>query len=85
MYDTSKEVFCPMAKATIKCGQCVQLHFELLGAFEADFLMTLVRTYRLQHEQIQEYCNNCEYQPFKKAAAEQEALKKQEDSSGSPT
>jgi hypothetical protein len=75
MYDTSLEVFCPMAKATIKCGQCVQLHFELMGAFEADFLMTLVKTYRLQVEEIEDYCNKCEYQPFKKAKKQEEEAK----------
>lgn len=78
MYDTSREVFCPMAKATIKCGQCVQIHFELMGAFDPEHIMTLVKSYRLQFEEIQENCNKCEFQPFKKAKEEEEALKQQE-------
>lgn len=78
MYDTDREVFCPMAKATIKCGQCVQLHFELMGAFEPDFLMTLVKTYRLQFEEIEDHCNKCEYQPFKNAKQQEEDAKKAE-------
>lgn len=79
MYDTSREVFCPMAKATIKCGQCVQIHFELMGAFDPEHIMTLVKSYRLQFEQIQDYCDKCEFQPFKKAKAEEEAMKKQQE------
>lgn len=68
-----------MAKATIKCGQCVQIHFELMGAFDPEHIMTLVKSYRLQFEQIQDYCDKCEFQPFKKAKAEEEAMKKQQE------
>lgn len=82
MYDTSREVFCPMAKSTIKCGQCVQIHFELMGAFDAEHLLTLVKSYKLQFEEIEAFCNKCEYQPFKKAKAEEEALKEQQQQTG---
>ncbi len=83
MYDTSREVFCPMAKATIKCGQCVQIHFELMGAFDPDHLMTLVKSYRLQIEDVQAFCDKCEFQPFKKAKEEEEALKRQQEAAAS--
>jgi hypothetical protein len=83
MYNTSREVFCPMAKVTIKCGQCVQIHFELMGAFDPEMLMTLVKSYRLQFEEIEGYCNECEFQPFKKAKEQEEAFNNQEKPPGS--
>jgi len=64
-FDTSEDVFCPMIKAQIKAGQCLDIHFELLGNGEMTNIMSLLKSHKLGLEEIQAHCNACEHQPFK--------------------
>ena len=69
--NTSEEVFCPMTHTTIKRGQCVDIHFELMGGPDPVNLMTLVKSYHMSYEDIQEACAKCPFRPFTMGVEEQ--------------